>query len=80
MSINILVGSDPDDMPRIVDTIAALEFLHNILPQHQSVLDLEGGKFNGEKVEYLIDWYKSMKDVILYAGNTEDVVLEPNLV
>ena len=43
-------------------------------------MDLEGASFNADKVEYLIDWYKSMKDVILYAGNTEDVVLEPNLV
>ena len=78
MSINILVGSHPDDMHSIVDTIAALEFLHSILPEHQSVLDLEGGQLNAKKIEYLIDWYKSMKDVILYAGNSEDVILEPN--
>jgi hypothetical protein len=80
MSINILVGSDPDDIRRIVDTIAALQFLHSVIPEHQSLMDLEGASFNADKVEYLIDWYKSMKDVILYAGNTEDVVLEPNLV
>lgn len=78
MSINILVGSHPDDMHSIVDTIAALEFLYSILPEHQSVLDLEGGQLNAKKIEYLIDWYKSMKDVILYAGNSEDVILEPN--
>ena len=78
MSINILVGSDPDDIRRIVDTIAALQFLHSVIPAHQSLMDLEGASFNADKVEYLIDWYKSMKDVILYAGNTEDVVLEPN--
>ena len=78
MSINILVGSHPDDMHSIVDTIAALQFLHSVIPAHQSLMDLEGVSFNAEKVEYLIDWYKSMKYVILYAGNSEDVVLEPN--
>lgn len=78
MSINILVGSHPDDMHSIVDTIAALEFLYSILPEYQSLLDLEGRQLNAKKVEYLIDWYKSMKDVILYAGNSEDVILEPN--
>ena len=78
MSINILVGSHPDDMHSIVDTIAALEFLYSILPEYQSLLDLEGRQLDAKKVEYLIDWYKSMKDVILYAGNSEDVILEPN--
>lgn len=79
MSINILVGSHPDDMHSIVDTIAALEFLYSILPEHQSILDLEGVHLNAKKIEYLIDWYKSMKDVILYAGNTEDLTLEPKI-
>lgn len=79
MSINVMVGSDPDDIPRINDTIAALEFLHKTMPERQSVLDLESGSFNLDRLEYLVDWYKSMRDVILYAGNPEDVNLEPSL-
>jgi diaminopimelate decarboxylase len=80
MSLHVLIGSDIEDVSRIVDTVAALEYLKETLPQKQSIIDLAGGQFNSEKLETLIDWYNSMKNVILYAGNNEDVVLEPDLV
>jgi diaminopimelate decarboxylase len=80
MSLHVLIGSDIEDVSRIVDTIAALEYLKETLPQKQNVLDIAGGQFNSEKLETLIDWYNSMKSVILHAGNSEDIMLEPNLV
>lgn len=76
MSINVMVGSDPDDIPRINDTISSLTFLREILVQRESTLNLSDTTIDEHKLEYLIDWYKSMRDVILYAGNTEDVVLD----
>lgn len=79
MSLHVLIGSDLEDVSRIADTIAALQYLKETLPQNQSVLDLAGGTFNSDKLESLIDWYDSMKNVIMYAGNTEDLNLEPNL-
>ena len=79
MSLHVLIGSDIEDVSRIVDTVAALEYLKETLPPKQSVIDLAGGQFNSEKLETLIDWYNSMKNVILHAGNSEDIILEPNL-
>ncbi len=76
MSINVLIGADPEDLARITNSIAALKFLHETLPDKTSVLDLEGGTFNPSTLEDLIDWFESMKNIINYVGNEEDTLIQ----
>jgi len=77
MSINVIIGSDPQDLVKINDTISALTFLRGTVPGQTNLLDLNGHSFDNEKLENLIDWYLSLRNVIMYVGNTEDTVLEP---
>ena len=72
MSINVLIGSDPEDITKISNSIAALKFLRETLPDKTSVLDLEGGTFNVSTLDNLIDWYESMINIITHIGNEED--------
>jgi hypothetical protein len=76
MSINVLIGADPEDLTRITNLIAALKFLRETLPDKTSVLDLEDGTFNLNTLEDLIDWFESMKNIINYVGNEEDTLVQ----
>ena len=76
MSINVLIGADPEDLTRITNLIAALKFLRETLPDKTSVLDLEDGTFNLNTLEYLIDCFESMKNIINYVGNEEDTLVQ----
>jgi hypothetical protein len=75
MSINVLIGSDPEDITKISNSIAALKFLRETLPDKTSVLDLEGGTFNVSTLDNLIDWYESMINIIAHIGNEEDYLV-----
>jgi len=72
MSINVIIGSDPQDLVKINDTISALNFLKGTVPGQTNLLDLNGHSFDNEKLENLIDWYLSLRNVIMYVGNTEE--------
>lgn len=77
MSINVIIGSDPQDLVKINDTISALNFLKGTVPGQTNLLDLNGHSFDNEKLENLIDWYLSLRNVIMYVGNTEEAEFHP---
>jgi hypothetical protein len=59
MSLNIMIGSDPQDYTNIKNTIHFLDAILELKPL---------GFMDDEQLEVLnelIDWYKSMHDVLL---------------
>jgi hypothetical protein len=70
MSINVIIGSDPDDLNKIKKTIDILKFVNNIDNKNELTV-------NTDSIDDLVDWYSSLLNIIMYVGNSEDYQLQP---
>jgi hypothetical protein len=70
MSINVIIGSDLDDLNKIKQTVDILKFVNNIENK-------ENFTVNTDSIETLIDWYNSLLNIIMYVGNPEENHLQP---
>jgi hypothetical protein len=64
MSINVVVGSDPNDANKLQDTVELLYMLKALLPVEQSYFDIDGAQYDSERIDDIIDWYKSMYNIL----------------
>lgn len=74
MSLNVLIGSH--DLSKINDTVQLLKFIESLL-ENKTVFQLPEKQYTSDDLESLIDWYKSLYNLISTSGNEEDVELTP---
>ena len=65
MSINVIIGSDPDDLNKIKETVDILNFVNNLSNKEDLTIKTDS-------IDSLIDWYSSLLNIIMYVGNPED--------
>lgn len=63
MSINIIVGSDDEDIVRIKNTISMITLVKNMVNEY-STINISDLNMSLEDLESLIDWYASMLDIL----------------
>ena len=63
MSINIIVGSDDEDIVRIKNTISMITLVKNMVNEY-STINVSDLNMSLEDLESLIDWYASMLDIL----------------
>jgi hypothetical protein len=63
MSINIIVGSDEEDIVKIKNTIITISLVKNIINEHPNI-NLPNLDLSLDDLESLIDWYASMLDIL----------------
>ena len=63
MSINIIVGSDEEDIVKIKNTIITISLVKNIINEHPNI-NLPNLDLSLYDLESLIDWYASMLDIL----------------
>jgi hypothetical protein len=64
MSINIIVGSDEEDISKIKTTINILNFINKIITDDNVVIALHKFDIDKGTVDELIDWYSSMDHIL----------------
>jgi len=74
MSFNVLIGTE--DAHKVEDTVAILEFVTQILDNH-TTFQLPTKTYSLEELSSLLDWYKSLYNILSTSGNEEDIILEP---
>ena len=63
MSINIIVGSDDEDVVEIKNTIITISLVKNIINEHPNI-NLPDLDLSLDDPESLIDWYASMLNIL----------------
>lgn len=63
MSINIIVGSDEDDLIKLTNTLGLLKFLYNWSDKEFN-LSFQDQSLSKSDIDDLIDWYGSMLDIL----------------
>ena len=63
MSINIIVGSDEEDIVKIKNTIITISLVKNIINEHPNI-NLPDLDLSLDDLESLIDWYASMLNIL----------------
>jgi hypothetical protein len=63
MSINIIVGSDEEDIVKIKNTIITISLVKNMINEHPNI-NLPNLDLSLDDLESLIDWYASMLDIL----------------
>lgn len=63
MSINIIVGSDDEDIVKIKNTISMITLVKNMVNEY-STINVSDLNMSLEDLESLIDWYASMLDIL----------------
>ncbi len=63
MSINIIVGSDEEDIVKIKNTIITISLVKNMINEHPNI-NLPDLDLSLDDLESLIDWYASMLDIL----------------
>ena len=63
MSINIIVGSDDEDIVKIKNTISMITLVKNMINEY-STINVSDLNMSLEDLESLIDWYASMLDIL----------------
>jgi len=76
MSLNVLIGTE--DISKVEDTISLLQFIGQII-ENQSTFQIPAKTYNSEDLNSLLDWYKSLYNILSTSGNEEDIELEPIL-
>jgi methionine salvage enolase-phosphatase E1 len=63
MSINIIVGSDEEDIVKIKNTISTISLVKNMVNEYATI-KLSDLSLSQEDLDSLIDWYASMLDIL----------------
>jgi len=63
MSINIIVGSDEEDIAKIKNTISMITLVKNMLNEYATI-NASDVTLSPDELESLIDWYASMLDIL----------------
>jgi hypothetical protein len=63
MSINIIVGSDEEDIVKIKNTISTITLVKNTVGQYATI-NTSDLNLSLEDLDSLIDWYASMLDIL----------------
>ena len=63
MSINIIVGSDEEDIVKIKNTISTISLVKNMVNEYATI-NLSDLSLSLEDLDSLIDWYASMLDIL----------------
>jgi len=63
MSINIIVGSDEEDIVKIKNTIITISLVKNMINEHPNI-NLPDLDLSLDDLESLIDWYASMLNIL----------------
>jgi hypothetical protein len=63
MSINIIVGSDEEDIVKIKNTISTITLVKNMVDQYATI-NTSDLSLSLEDLDSLIDWYASMLDIL----------------
>lgn len=63
MSINIIVGSDEEDIVKIKNTIITISLVKNTINEHPNI-NLPDLDLSLDDLESLIDWYASMLNIL----------------
>ena len=63
MFINIIVGSDEEDIVKIKNTIITISLVKNIINEHPNI-NLPDLDLSLDDLESLIDWYASMLNIL----------------
>jgi D-mannonate dehydratase len=63
MSINIIVGSDEEDIVKIKNTIKTISLVKNVVNEYP-IINLSELNLSLDDLDSLIDWYASMLDIL----------------
>jgi hypothetical protein len=63
MSINIIVGSDEEDIVKIKNTISTISLVKNMVNEYATI-NLSDLDLSLDDLDSLIDWYASMFDIL----------------
>jgi hypothetical protein len=63
MSINIIVGSDEEDIVKIKNTIKTISLVKNVVNE-DATINLSELNLSLDDLDSLIDWYASMLDIL----------------
>lgn len=64
MSINIIVGSDEEDVAKIKNTSTILHFVNKLISNDNAVLAFNEVDITKSDIDELIDWYASMLEIL----------------